>query len=32
MRASGILMPISALPGSYGIGGLGAQAFAFVGF
>lgn len=32
MRASGILMPISALPGPYGIGGLGAQAFAFVDF
>ena len=32
MRSSGILMHISSLPGPYGIGTMGAQAFAFVDF
>ena len=32
MRSSGILMHITSLPGPYGIGTLGAQAFAFVDF
>ena len=31
-RSSGILMPISSLPGSYGIGSLGAPARQFVDF
>ena len=31
-RSAGILMPISSLPGPYGIGTLGKEAFAFVGF
>ena len=30
MRASGILMPVFSLPGPYGIGTLGGEAFAFV--
>ncbi|MBQ8835448.1 MAG: 4-alpha-glucanotransferase [Oscillospiraceae bacterium] len=32
MRSSGILMHISSLPGPYGIGTMGKQAFAFVDF
>ena len=32
MRASGILMHITSLPGNYGIGTLGKNAFAFVDF
>ncbi len=32
MRCSGILMHISSLPGPYGIGTMGKQAFAFVDF
>ena len=32
MRSSGILMHITSLPGSYGVGTLGKQAFAFVDF
>ena len=32
MRASGILMHITSLPGPYGVGTLGKQAFAFVDF
>ena len=32
MRASGILMHISSLPGPYGIGSMGKSAFAFVDF
>lgn len=32
MRSSGILMPISALPGAYGIGSLGDPAMRFVDF
>ena len=32
MRASGILMHITSLPGAYGVGTLGKQAFAFVDF
>ena len=32
MRQSGILMHISSLPGPYGVGTLGKQAFAFVDF
>ena len=32
MRESGILMHITSLPGSYGIGTLGKQSFAFVDF
>ena len=32
MRESGILMHITSLPGSYGIGTMGRQAFAFVDF
>ena len=32
MRASGILMHITSLPGPYGIGTMGAEAFAFVDF
>ena len=31
-RCSGILMPISSLPGGYGIGSLGAPARRFVDF
>ena len=31
-RASGILMPVSALPGKYGIGSLGKEAYAFADF
>lgn len=31
-RSSGILMPISSLPGSYGIGSLGLPAYRFVDF
>ena len=32
MRKSGILMHISSLPGSYGVGSMGAAAYAFVDF
>ena len=32
MRASGILMPVFSLPGPFGIGTLGEEAFAFVDF
>ena len=32
MRESGILMPVSSLPGPYGIGCFGAEALKFVGF
>lgn len=32
MRASGILLPVSALPSAYGIGTLGADAYKFVDF
>ena len=32
MRSSGILMHITSLPGNYGIGTMGKQAFAFVDF
>lgn len=32
MRASGILMPISALPSKYGIGTLGKEAYAYADF
>ena len=32
MRASGILMPVSSLPGPFGIGTLGSEATAFVDF
>ena len=32
MRACGILMPVFSLPGPYGIGTLGKEAFAFVNF
>ena len=31
-RASGILMPISSLPGAYGIGNMGCEAYKFVDF
>ena len=31
-RASGILLPITALPGPYGVGSLGSGAYAFVDF
>lgn len=31
-RASGVLMPVSALPGPYGIGSLGPKAYEFVDF
>ena len=31
-RKSGILMPVSALPGKYGIGSFGAQSFKFIDF
>ena len=30
MRESGILMPVSSLPGPYGIGCFGKEAFKFV--
>ena len=32
MRASGILMPVFSLPGPFGIGTLGSEAYAFVDF
>ena len=32
MRESGILMPVSSLPGPYGIGCFGKAAFQFVDF
>ena len=32
MRSSGILLPISALPGAYGIGSLGRTAYDFIDF
>ena len=32
MRASGVLMHITSLPGAYGIGTMGAEAFSFVDF
>ena len=32
MRESGILMHISSLPGPYGIGSMGKQAYRFVDF
>lgn len=32
MRAAGILLPISSLPGKYGIGTLGEEAYAFIDF
>ena len=32
MRASGILMPIFSLPGEYGIGTLGKEAYNFIDF
>lgn len=32
MRASGVLMPVSALPGDYGIGSFGRKAYDFVDF
>ena len=32
MRSSGILMHITSLPGAYGVGTMGAQAYAFVDF
>ena len=32
MRSGGILLHISSLPGEYGIGSLGAEAFKFVDF
>ena len=32
MRKAGILLPISALPSKYGIGGLGKEAYEFVDF
>ena len=32
MRESGILMHITSLPGPYGVGTMGKQAFAFVDF
>ncbi|MCH3966472.1 MAG: 4-alpha-glucanotransferase [Bacilli bacterium] len=31
-RVSGILLPLSSLPGSYGIGSLGQNAYRFVDF
>ena len=30
MRESGILMHITSLPGAYGVGTMGKQAFAFI--
>ena len=32
MRKSGILMHITSLPGAYGVGAMGVQAFRFVDF
>ena len=32
MRSSGILMHITSLPGAYGVGTMGKEAFAFVDF
>ena len=32
MRSSGILLPVSALPGKYGIGSFSKEAYAFVDF
>ena len=32
MRSSGVLMHITSLPGSYGVGTMGRQAYAFVDF
>ena len=32
MRASGILLPISSLPGKYGIGSFSKEAYRFVDF
>ena len=32
MRCSGILMHITSLPGPYGVGTMGKEAFAFVDF
>ena len=32
MRSSGVLMHITSLPGSYGVGTMGKQAYAFVDF
>ena len=32
MRASGILMPVFSLPGAYGIGTMGKEAYAFIDF
>ena len=32
MRESGILMHITSLPGPYGVGTMGRQAYAFVDF
>ena len=32
MRASGILLPISSLPGKYGIGSFSKEAYEFVDF
>ena len=32
MRECGVLMPVSSLPGPYGIGSFGKQAYAFVDF
>ena len=32
MRRSGILMHITSLPGSYGVGTMGEKAYAFVDF
>ena len=32
MRESGILLPVSALPGRYGIGKLGQEAYEFIDF
>ena len=32
MRTSGILLPVSSLPGNYGIGGFSEEAYEFVDF
>ena len=32
MRASGILLPVSSLPGKYGIGSFSEEAYKFVDF